>query len=293
MAALLALVSAVCYGVSDFSGGLAARRVPATAVVLVSNGLSLLLALLAVGLLPGSTYSAGDMAWGAAAGVVGLLGVVLLYRGLAIGPMSVVAPLTAVLSALVPVAVGTIRGERPGALAVIGVALAIPAMVLIGREPRSRTSIERGDPRAPGGAPLSRGAVLSALSAGVSFGGFFVLLAQTSSNGGAWPLVPQRAASVLILLGISAAALLRGAPALPRGRTFGLAAIAGSTDFAANLAYVLATHRGLLALVAVVSSLYPATTLLLARGVLGERLARQQAGGLLLAAAAVVLIALH
>jgi drug/metabolite transporter (DMT)-like permease len=289
MAALLALVSAICYGISDFSGGLAARRVPATAVVLVSNGLSLLLALLAVGLLPGSTYSAGDMAWGAAAGVVGLLGVVLLYRGLAIGPMSVVAPLTAVLSALVPVAVGTIRGERPGTLAVIGVALAIPAMVLIGREPRTRAAPERGGPTAP----LSRGAVASALSAGVSFGGFFVLLAQTSSNGGAWPLVPQRAASVIILLGISAAAVMRGAPALPRGRTFGLAAIAGATDFAANLAYVLATHRGLLALVAVISSLYPATTLLLARGVLGERLARQQGGGLLLAAAAVALIALH
>jgi len=291
MAALLALVSAICYGVSDFSGGLAARRVPATAVVLVSNGLSLLLALLAVGLLPGSTYNAGDMGWGAAAGVVGLLGVVLLYRGLAIGPMSVVAPLTAVLSALVPVAVGTIRGERPGTVAVIGVALAIPAMVLIGREPRKPGGAEEAAARPS--APLSRGAIASALSAGVSFGGFFVLLAQTSSNGGAWPLVPQRAASVLILLGISAAAVRRGIPAHPRGRTFRLAVAAGSTDFAANLAYVLATHRGLLALVAVISSLYPATTLLLARGVLGERVARQQAGGLVLAAVAVALIALH
>jgi drug/metabolite transporter (DMT)-like permease len=291
MAALLALVSAICYGISDFSGGLAARRVPATAVVLVSNGMSLVLALLAVGVLPGSTYSAGDMAWGAVAGVVGLLGVVLLYRGLAIGPMSVVAPLTAVLSALVPVAVGTIRGERPGTLAVIGVAMAIPAMVLIGREPRRRAAPETGGSIAT--VPLSRGAVVSALSAGVSFGGFFVLLAQTSSNGGAWPLVPQRAASVVILLGISATAAMRGSPALPRGRTLGLAAIAGGTDFAANLAYVLATHRGLLALVAVISSLYPATTLLLARGLLGERLARQQAGGLMLAAAAVALIALH
>jgi drug/metabolite transporter (DMT)-like permease len=288
MAALLALISAICYGVSDFSGGLAARRVPATAVVLVSNGLSLVLALLAVALLPGSTYSAGDMAWGAAAGVVGLLGVVLLYRGLAIGPMSVVAPLTAVLSALVPVAVGTIRGERPGIVAVIGVAVAIPAMVLIGREPPP--SRAREDAAA---APLSRGAIASALSAGVSFGGFFVLLAQTTSGGGAWPLVPQRAASVLILLGISAAAVRRGTPAFPRGRTFRLAAAAGITDFAANLAYVLATHRGLLALVAVITSLYPATTLLLARGVLGERVARQQAGGLVLAAVAVALIALH
>src|ERR1700716_2978498 len=110
MAALLALVSALCFGVSDFSGGLAARRVPAGAVVLVTNALSLALAAIAVAVLPGSAYSVRDLAWGAAAGVVGLLGVVLLYRGLAIGPMSVVAPLTAVLSAVVPVVVGPGRG---------------------------------------------------------------------------------------------------------------------------------------------------------------------------------------
>ncbi|GAC1576002.1 MAG: DMT family transporter [Candidatus Dormibacteria bacterium] len=291
MAALLALVSAICFGVSDFSGGLAARRVAATAVVLVSNALSLVLAALAVGLLPGSAYHAGDMAWGAAGGAIGLLGVVLLYRGLAIGPMSVVAPLTAVLSAVVPVAVGTARGERPGTTAVVGVVLAIPAMVLIGRESRRRNVAVA----APSGAVprLSRGAVASALCAGLSFGGFYVLLAQTGPDGGAWPLLAQRGASVLILLGLSAAIITRGTASFPRGRTLGLAVVAGITDFAANLAYVLATHRGLLALVAVISSMYPATTLLLARGLLRERLARQQGAGLVLAAAAVALIALH
>jgi drug/metabolite transporter (DMT)-like permease len=205
---------------------------------------------------------------------------VLLYRGLAIGPMSVVAPLTAVLSAMVPVIVGVARGERPGLLALGGVVLAVPAMVLIGRESGTRV-----------GPPVSRGAVLSALAAGMSFGGFYVLLAQTGHDGGAWPLVGQRAASVFILLGFTAVALRRGTPAVPRGRVLGLAAIAGVTDFVANLAYVLATHRGLLALVAVLSSLYPATTLLLARTMLSERLARHQVGGLLLAAVAVGLIA--
>jgi drug/metabolite transporter (DMT)-like permease len=281
MAAMLALVSALCYGVSDFSGGLAARRVPATAVVLASNALSLALAILAVAFLPGSAYSSTDMAWGVAAGAVGLLGVVLLYRGLAIGPMSVVAPLTAVLSAVVPVVVGIARGDRPGVVALGGVVLAVPAMALISREPRSSRR-----PR------LGRGALISALSAGVSFGGFYVLLAQTGVNGGAWPLVGQRAASVVILLGLTVAAAIRGAVASPRG-ALRLACVAGATDFAANLAYVLATHRGLLALVAVISSLYPATTLLLARGVLGERIARQQAAGLVMAAAAVALIALR
>ncbi len=281
MAALLALTSALFYGVSDFSGGLAARRVPATAVVLVSNGLSLLLALLAVALLPGSVYSEHDIVWGVAAGAVGLVGVVLLYRGLAIGPMSVVAPLTAVLSAVVPVVVGVARGERPGAVALCGVVLAIPAMVLIGHEPHAGRD-----------ARMSRGALVSALLAGVGFGGFYVLLAQTGPDGGAWPLVGQRASSVVILLGLTAAAATRGALPSPRG-ALRLSVIAGVTDFAANLAYVLATHRGLLALVAVISSLYPATTLLLARGVLKERVARQQAAGLVLAAVAVALIALR
>jgi uncharacterized membrane protein len=290
MAALLALVSAICFGVSDFSGGLAARRVAATAIVLVTNSLALVLALLAVGLLPGSTYRAADMAWGAAGGSIGLLGVVLLYRGLAVGPMSVVAPLTAVLSAAVPVAVGMLRGERPGTIALLGLVVAVPAMVLIGREPAK--------PRAQEGVAattrLSRAAIVSALCAGLSFGGFYVLMAQTGSDGGAWPLVAQRAASVLILLALAAVALARRKlPPPPRGRLLGLAVIAGLTDFVANLAYLLATHRGLLALVAVISSLYPATTLLLARGWLKERLARQQKAGLLLAAVAVALIALR
>lgn len=279
MAALLALVSAVGYGISDFSGGLASRRAPAIAVVLVSNSLTLVIALFAVALLPGSAYHLGDLCWGLAAGAVGLVGVILLYRGLAIGPMSVVAPLTAVLSALVPVAVGVLRGERPGAVALSGVALALPAMVLIGRESDGH------------GAPVSRGALLSALAAGIGFGGFYVLLAQTGSDGGAWPLVGQRAASVAILLGLSGVAVRRGIPALPHGRTLGLAVIAGITDFVANLTYVLATHRGLLALVAVLSSLYPAATLVLARAVLREHLARGQLAGLLLAAVAVALIA--
>jgi drug/metabolite transporter (DMT)-like permease len=281
MAALLALVSAACYGISDFSGGLASRRVAATAVVLVSNGLSLVLGLLAVALLPGSAFRSADLAWGLAAGSVGLLGVVLLYRGLAIGPMSVVAPLTAVLSATVPVLAGVVRGERPGAMAVAGVVLALPAIALIGSQPAAGGSARVGAP-----------ALLAALAAGVSFGGFYVLLAQTGPDGGAWPLVGQRLASVAILLALGVLPAFRRGLSPPRGAALRLAVLAGVTDFAANLAYVLATHRALLALVAVLSSLYPASTVLLARAVLGERLARRQQAGLLVAAAAVAMIAL-
>ena len=280
MAALLALLSAACYGISDFSGGLASRRSAATAVVLASNGLSLLLALLAVALLPGSAFHPADLAWGLGAGSVGLLGVVLLYRGLALGPMSVVAPLTAVLSATVPVVTGVVRGERPGLLAVGGVALALPAIALLGSQSRGHRPSRIG-----------RAALLAALAAGVSFGGFYVLLAQTGPDGGAWPLVGQRAASVAILLAIGAVPAFRAGLRLPRGRPLRLALIAGVTDFAANLAYVLATHRGLLALVAVLSSLYPASTVILARAVLGERLARRQQAGLVVAVGAVAMIA--
>lgn len=283
MAALLALLSAVAYGASDFTGGLAARRAAAIGVVLVSNGLSLVLALLAVWLVPGSRPVAADLAWGAAAGAVGVVGVVLLYRGLALGPMAVVAPLTAVLSASVPVVVGIARGDRPGWLAVAGMTLALPALVAIGR-PVARS----------GGARISWAALGAALCAGVSFGGFYVLLAQTGPDSGAWPLVTQRSASVLLLLlGLPLAASMTAGPVLPRGPALRLGLAAGLTDFAANLTYVLATHRGLLALVAVISSLYPATTVLLARGVLRERISRDQGAGLVLAGVSVTLIALR
>ena len=279
MAALLALVSALGYGASDFAGGLASRRASASAVVLVSNGTSLALSTLAVLLLPGSRYVGGDVAWGVAAGAVGLVGVVLLYRGLAVGPMSVVAPLTAVLAALVPVGVGTARGERPGVLGLCGVVLALVAIWLISRPVGTSATHP----------PVTRGAVALALLAGLSFGGFYVLLAQTGGDGGAWPLVGQRAASVALLL-----LVVRDAGTwLPRGVTFRLALAAGLTDLLANLSYLLATHRGLLALVAVLSSLYPAGTVLLARLVLRERLAAAQLGGLGLAATAVALIAVR
>ena len=280
MAALLALASALCFGVSDFSGGLASRRAAATSIVLVSNGLSLLLAVVAVALVPGSTLVAGDLAWGAAGGAVGVFGVVLLYRGLAIGPMAVVAPLTAVLSAVVPVLVGVALGERPGWVAIVGVVAAVPAIALV------------SGARAGAAMSISRQALLAALAAGLSFGGFYVLLARTGPHGGAWPLVGQRAASVAVLTLVTAFSLARRRRVAIPARVLGLAVLAGLTDFLANLTYLLATHRGLLALVAVLSSLYPATTVVLAGAVLRERLSARQLGGLTLAVAAVALIAL-
>lgn len=284
MAALLALLSSISFGISDFTGGLASRRATAVSVVTVSNGLSLVVAFVLAQLLPGSTLVASDMAWGAAAGAVGLAGVVFLYRGLAIGPMSVVAPITALLAAAIPLLVGTARGERPGILAFAGVVLALPAIALISREPSAEAA-------ARGHAAITPLALATALAAGLSFGGFYVLLAQTGPDGGAWPLVAQRLASVAILVGFGAVAIARGGDPLPRGSALTLGLVAGLTDIAANLAYVESTHRGLLALVAVLSSLYPATTVLLARVVLRERMGPVQVAGLGMAAGAVAFIA--
>ena len=284
MAALLAFLSSISFGISDFTGGLASRRATAVSVVTVSNGLSLVVALAVATLLPGSSLAAADIAWGAAAGAVGLAGVVLLYRGLAVGPMSVVAPISAVLAAAIPLLVGTARGERPGALAVIGVALALPAIVLISRAPGAGAA---GRP----GVAITPLALVAALGAGVSFGGFYALLAQTGPDGGAWPLVAQRLASVAILAVAGVLAATRGLDPLPHGRALALGVVASLSDIAANLAYLESTHRGLLALVAVLSSLYPATTVLLARLILRERLGRSQVAGLGMAAGAVALIA--
>lgn len=287
MAAVLALVSAIFFGISDFTGGVASRRASPVAVVLVSNALSVILALVIAAAVPGSRLDGHDAVWGAAAGVVGLVGVLLLYRGLAIGPMSVVAPLTAVLSAVVPAVVGVIRGERPGALAITGVCLAIPAIALL-------SAVERNHHQPSGeSAKLLRVAVITALGAGLSFGGFYVLLAQTGAHGGAWPLVTQRGASTGVLILVSAAVAWRHQPVFPRGNALRLGVVAGVTDFGANLAYLLATHQGLLSLVAVLSALYPGSTVLLARTVLSERLSRLQLCGLATAVAAVALIAVR
>jgi uncharacterized membrane protein len=221
---------------------------------------------------------------GAAAGAVGGVGLTCLYRGLSIGRMSVVAPITAVGAALVPVAWGLLQGERPGPFALVGVVLAIVAVGLI-----SRTGDEVVDGSHAAAPSDARPYLLLAIVAGVSFGGVFVLLAETGDDAGFWPLVAGRLTSITLLTigGLAAKQSFR-----PGGRAALLPiAAAGVLDMAANAIYLLAARRGLIALVAVLSSLYPASTVLLARLVLKERLLGLQVAGLGLAAAGVTLIA--
>ena len=283
MAAVLALLSAVAYGAGDFFGGLAARRLPPAAVVLRSNAVGLAALLVCVPFVGDADLLGRDVAIGAGGGIAGGFGVLLLYRGLSRGTMSVVAPITAVLSAVVPVMWGLARGERPTAVAFGGVPLALFAIALLAREPTPDDVVASG---------LTRADLVSALGAGLGFGVFFVALDATSDDAGLWPVVAGRTASVTFFavaaaVSVSARVGRRGAVT---GSTAALVAGCGVLDAGANALFLLATQRGLLTLVAVLGALYPATTLLLARAVLGERLAGIQRAGVGLAAVAVVLV---
>ena len=190
MTALLAsLASAAFYGAADFLGGLASRRANTIAIVVISQLAGLIVLGLMLPFLPASSPAPNDWIWGAAAGVAGGIGVALLYRALAMGSMAIVAPITAVCAVTVPVAVAIVLGERPGAGAVAGIALAILAIVLVSQQK---------SPRAMAALPIERARRVSrtALASGVAIGLFFLALAQTSADAGMWPLVAARSVFV-------------------------------------------------------------------------------------------------
>ncbi|MEV4077669.1 DMT family transporter [Nonomuraea fuscirosea] len=274
MTVILATACAIVYGTADFFGGLATRRAQVLSVVTLSQlaGLALILGLLP--LLPG-VYSDPALAWGLAAGLSGAAGLVLFYRALATGVMSVVAPTTAVTSAALPVVFGLAAGERPRAWALVGVALALGSVLLVSQ-----------DKSGGGRGPLA--SVLVALAAGAGFGGFFILLSMAPHESGLWPLVGARLSSVSM---VALLALLTRRALRPGPGSLHIIVAAGVLDMAANVLYLLAQQDGLLSLVAVLVSLYPASTLLLANRVLGERLRPVQLGGVLCALASVALIA--
>lgn len=276
-AVTLALAAAVAWGTADFAGGLAGRRAPVTSVAFATQVVGLV-AVLAAAPLVGGTLRLADLAWGAGAGIGSSLGVTLLYRGLAVGQMSVVAPVTAVGAACLPVVFGLLTGDRPGVAAEVGVVIAIGAVGLLGVLPGG------GGAAGPGGA---RAGVATGLAGGVGFGAFFILLDHAGPGSGLWPLVGARAAGVLL---VGTVVALTAGSFRPAGAEPAVLA-AGVLDLAANVGYLLATRRGLLSIVALLASLYPAATVLLARVVLRERLTRAQAAGLLGAGAAIVLIA--
>ncbi|MFN7151773.1 MAG: EamA family transporter [Microthrixaceae bacterium] len=283
MPALLASLSAALFGVADFFGGLSARRIAAQWTTGIAQATGLLV-IVATSLVVGGSPTGGDLALGAAAGLCGGLGLTLFYWAMAQGPMSVVAPVSALVSALVPITAGLLDGDRPGPLAVAGIVLALPAIAVISREPVDAVADGGTDQRArPSSLP-----VLAALLSGVGFGAFFTLISHTGDDSGVWPLAAARTAAVLLAM-----VLVLGARSeAPNVRGARLAALAGLTDSTANVFYLFAARQGLLSIVGVIGAMYPAATVVLARVVLKERLARHQLVGLGAAALAVTLIAL-
>jgi drug/metabolite transporter (DMT)-like permease len=272
LAIALGLASSLSWGVADFLGGLASRRASAISVVALSQAAGLLLALVVLALARPGSPSAAEYGLGVAAGVSGAVGLAAFYRGLAVGTMSLVAPISA-LGALVPLAVDLAAGRSPGTLALVGMFVALAGAALAAS--------------APG--PASHRGLGLALVAAAGFGGFFVLLAESADGGGAlWSLIAARTGSVPIaLLGVAAV----GA-SLAIGRRLLVPVVAvGVLDASANFMFAAGSQRGLVSVVAVLGSLYPVVTVALAAVALHERLGRLQAAGAGVALAGVVLIA--
>ena len=278
----LAIGSAVLYGAADFTGGLTSRRAGALPVVLLSQASGLLIVALLLPVLPHASPTRPDLIWGAIAGVTGGIGVALLYHALSIATMAVVAPTTAVCAVTIPVVVSVVLGERPVPLAVAGIALGIGSIVLV-----SRQTTAQAEPREPTSPRKRSSGIGIALLSGVAIGFFYLALARTSPDAGLWPLVTARSVSVAVfgVLGLAGKRSLR----MP-GRVAALAAFGGIIDMLANALYMVAAQQGPLSTVVTLSSLYPASTVLLARVILGERLNAWQITGVGCALAAVVLI---
>ncbi len=276
IALVLALGSSLAYGCADFLGGFGARKAHVLRTVMVAAPASLVVELLLWPLL-GASFSAGAVGWGAASGVASAAAFALLYRTLAIGPMNVLSPVTALVSAALPVSVGLLQGEHLAAAGLAGLPLALVAVVLV--------SAGHG----AGSARPSPTALLLAFGAGAAIALQLVFLHQAPSDSGVAPLIVGRAVSSAVTLTAAGLLYRRLGPERP---AYAIAAAAGALDSVANLLFLLAARDGDLAVVAVITALYPAGTVLLARTVLAECVGRGQLAGLGTAAIAVTLLAL-
>ncbi|MDQ1021432.1 EamA family transporter [Streptomyces afghaniensis] len=276
IALLLALGSSLAYGCADFLGGLGARKAHVLRTVMIAAPASLAVELVLWPVL-GASFGAGALGWGAASGVASAAAFALLYRTLAIGPMNVLSPVTALVSAALPVGVGLVQGEHLAAAGLVGLPLALVAVVLV--------SAGHG----AGPARPSRTALLLAFGAGAAIALQLVCLHQAPSDSGVAPLIVGRAVSSAVTLAAAGLMYRRLGTERP---AYATSAAAGVLDSVANLLFLLAARSGDLAVVAVITALYPAGTVLLARGVLAERIHRGQLVGLGTAAVAVSLLAL-
>ena len=267
-----ALAASISWGAGDFSGGFATRRAQVLSVVFGSYtvGLGMLILLALIGSEPFPT--ALDFLWGSVAGLAGAVGLVAFYQALSVGRMGIVAPIAAMLSAAIPVLFGALIEGLPGPLQLIGFVLAFIAVGLI-----SGLGVVKGRPKGLG----------LALLAGVGFGSFFILISRVSHVSIFWPLAAARLSSLLFLLAVI---LVRRQSILPEKSVWPVVFLAGALDVAGNVFFVLATHSGRLDVAAMLSSLYPAVTVLLAIIILKERVSRLQTIGIFVALVAIPLI---
>ena len=293
MAVLLALVSAFAYGLSDFLGGLVSRRASVWSVAVTVQGSSAVCTGAAAAVFLRGSVTGPDLAWATLAGVGSGLGVCFLFRGLARGRMAVVAPLSAVGAAVLPLVVALVTGERPSGTDLFGIAVALPGIWLVSSSEGHQDAGGAGSTAGSGGAGGARTAVASGvgdgLVAGVGFGVMFVGLAQIGHGAGLWPVAHSQLVSALTAVALALAARAAWRPA---GRGLWTAAAAGPLGGLGVVAFTLSAREGLLSISAVLSSLYPAATILLAATVLHERVRRPQLLGLVLCGITVSLLAL-
>jgi uncharacterized membrane protein len=277
VAIILGMCVAIAYGGADFLGGFASRRCATGTVLFVSQCCGLVVAVVLVVSRGGGVVSPRIFLLSALAGIVGVVALGLLYRGLAVGRMNVVAPISAVGGGIIPVLWSLAQGEHPAAIALVGVVLALVAVVVVAG------TVERD----PAAAVIPQRELAYGIGAGIGFGMVFILFSESAAGSGLWPVLIARVVSVPILF---LALFGMRESLLPRGRAFGPMIGAGLLDVSANALVLLAVRRGLVSLVAPVASLYPAATVLLARLVLQERLGARRFAGLVLALAGLVLI---
>ncbi|SFC01785.1 Uncharacterized membrane protein [Nocardioides terrae] len=278
MAVLLALLSALAYGTSDFLGGVISSRIPPWTAAFCSQ-ITGAAALALLALVDGGSLSAAGAAWGVLSGIGSGVGLSFLYRGLSSGRMGVVAPTSGVLAALLPAAVGVLTGDRPSLPAWIGIVLAVPATFLVAREP----SLD-----APDDSPARSSGVSDGLLAGCGFGVGFAAIAKAPDADGFWPVALSLLVGAAVVV---AGALVARSDWVPRNATAALSTSTGILAAAALAFFLASLDHGMLAVSAVVAALYPAATVLLAITVLREHVHRAQALGLALCAVAVALVA--
>jgi drug/metabolite transporter (DMT)-like permease len=293
LAVLLALASAAGYGSSDYTGGMAARQASLIRITVLAQGVSVVLIILVLPLAGLRAPALGSLAWGAAGGLAGALGALSLYAGFRRAAFSVVGPISAIGSAGFSVLAGLLLGERPGPLAMIGIGLALPAILGVSASPGSARPGPRPDQAGQGGSGQAghgspAAGVLWGLTAGAGFAVLFIALNRAGSHDGLYPVAASQIAALAVVLGLG---VTTGDVHLPPRRASELAALTGVLGTAGTVLYFYATQAGLLAVTAVLTSLYPAVTIVLARAFARERLTAVRLTGLCLAGVSVGLIA--